>query len=804
MLLLLKATLDSFFNGIALFWVPVAPLLRRTYLFWVGSCIIPNNSAETPSNFYSFAHFSKRIATIMINYTRLLYLVFFLVGGTLAANAQFVNMEETWQEFLSNKKTANISQLPKPEKSQPANYIKYSLIYANTYLCGDNIEEADNMMQEIERMGKEIRDRVPGFEERYIGLQKNIAAYKSLVPLWSKFKSNKTSVSREDVQQYSDASRICERGTLTKYFYMIAHDYLCEKDLYKARDVYDTKIKRLVATTFNPHDVEGLGEEVDKMAQYWVAMDELEPAWEAFSATGISPGMSEEMPVFRCYILPNIKTYLIKANYDICTQGAPLLEKIKVLRRQSPEPLPSDVIGYIEDIERQVKAIRTDIVILNTYWKKFLGAGKLPSDAAYSYEFKCDREAEIKAQLLDGLTRVCDKGAEALQNIAEIRREHRPDMSAETQAKLKELKTLVSASSGDVSILEEAWADFLPDNELSKDYALVFDYCEKIAQVQAHIIEGTVNVCEKGEQELAAIDDLLVEYDITIDPETQSKLDALKAKVTAVADGQVVINQAWAYFVEYGKVSADYEYEYEYPCNRVLDVRAALLDGYTNPCLSGEYGLKEVDKVMKKYQPELDQATADYIQSLKNRLANESGNIAKLTKVWEDFVPDNQLSGELDVEFAYCDKIAEVRALIMDGTLNFCSRGKQRLADIYKVQEDYLLTLDRTMEDKLEQLYQMVQQGEPELEGLQQAWKLAGSTDKLSEVDPSKISLEEYYCDDVSTIKAWVIRGLMQPCKDGRRYLTKIDGLQRKNSVVYQDELDYQVELLRVYVGRCN
>ncbi len=378
----------------------------------------------------------------MISQTRLLYLCCFLFIGMLQTQAQFVNMEETWQEFLANEKTSNISKLPKPEKSQPANYIKYSLIYANTYLCGNNIEDAERMIQEIEAMGKSVRDRVPGFEERYEGLQKNILAYKSLDPLWKKFKSVPTSVSREEVEQYPEAARLCERGTLTKYFYMISHDYLCEKDLDRARDIYDTKIKRLVATTFNPHDVEGLGEEVDKMAQYWTALDEMQPAWDAFSATGISPGMNAEMPVYRCYILPNIKTYILKANYDICTQGEPLLDKIKLLSRQSNEKLPSDVLAHIEDIERQVKALKTDLVVLNTYWKKFASAGKLPSDAVYKYEFKCDREAEVKAQLLDGLNRVCEKGAEALKNIAEIRREHRPELSSETSEQTQRIEKL--------------------------------------------------------------------------------------------------------------------------------------------------------------------------------------------------------------------------------------------------------------------------------------------------------------------------------------------------------------------------
>jgi hypothetical protein len=80
-----------------------------------------------------------------------------------AAQAQLVNMEETWQEFLSNKKASNISELVKPEKEQAANYVKYCLIYANTYFCGDNMRSADEMMKEIELMGNDVRDKIPGY-----------------------------------------------------------------------------------------------------------------------------------------------------------------------------------------------------------------------------------------------------------------------------------------------------------------------------------------------------------------------------------------------------------------------------------------------------------------------------------------------------------------------------------------------------------------------------------------------------------------------------------------------------------------
>jgi hypothetical protein len=725
------------------------------------------------------------------------------VPNVLSAQ-QLVNMEETWQEFLSNDKTANISKLKKPDKSQPANYIKYSLIYANTYFCGDNIESADEMLHEIEVIGNEVWDRVPGFEERYLVLKENMEAYRALDPVWTKFLNNKTSVSKEDVEAFPEAKRICERGTLCKYFYMISHDHFCQKELEKAREVFDTRIRRLVATTFNPDDIEGLGEEVARMTKFWDAMDELTPAWEAYMETDMSPGMQAEMPIIDCYVIPNMKVCILKATYDICGVGEEMLNKLKDLQRINTDPIPSDVMDKIAFIKEEVRVIKKDLAIVNTYWKKFTQTGNLPSDVGYKYEFSCDREAEVKAYLMDGFMDPCMKGEEALKNISKVRKKYKPALAPVTMAKFKELKALVTVSSGDITVLNEAWEDFLPDNALSNEYDLSFDYCDKLAEIKSFIIDGTVNVCERGLQRLDDIENVLDENDVVIDPQTQEKLDALEAKSSKLDAKHEVLNKAWAYLLDNNDVSDDYEYDYEFPCNREMDVKAYLLDGYTNPCLSGKYGLKEVDKVMAKHNPKLSQETLSQIKKLKSRLSNEGGNIATLTKAWEDFVPDNKLSGEINFIFSYCDKIAECRAYIMDGTINFCERGEKRLRDITQLREDYLLTLDQVMEDKLEILYKMVEEGKPGLEGLNNAWNICIKMDNFSKVDKSKITLSTVYCDNVSQTKAWVMQGLMNPCKEGKIYLSKVDYLKQKEEVDYGEELDYQVELLRVNVGKCN
>jgi len=717
--------------------------------------------------------------------------------------AQLVNMEETWQEFLKNKKTVDISELVKPEKSQPANYIKYSLIYATKYFCADNIESTNEMVSEIEAMGKEIWDRVPGFESRYLELKEKIKAYNDLDPIWQRFKNDKSSVTVADVEAVPEAKRVCEKGTLCKYFYMISHDYLCDADLKNARHYYDTRIKKLINTTFNPHDIEGLGEETDKMTKYWAGMDELEPAWQAFEETGVSPGYDMELPVYRCYVIPNMKACVLKGTYDICKHGEEMLEKLNAFKRKAQHPIPDLIVEKMEWMEEEVANIKKDLTILNTFWKKFVRSGEIQAGINYKHEFACDREAEVKAYLMDGFSDPCVEGEKALEAISEIRKEHKPALASTTMDKLKELKGMVKKWSGDVAVLDEAWEDFVPDNKLSKEVTFTFDYCEPLAIIKAHIIDGTINVCDRGGSSLEAIENVMDENEVSLTPTMEEKLATLTSEANRIGKKHGTLQKAWDYLLETGEVSDDYEYDYGFECNRLLDVRAYLLDGYTNPCLSGNYGLGEVAKVRKKHNVTLGETELKMIKELKDRLANEGANVKKVTNAWEDFVPDNDLDKEIDFIFTYCDKIAECRAYIIDGTVNFCERGPKRLNDIYKLQEDYLLTLDRTMENKLEALHKRVEDGEDQA-GLQKAWKVINNTDKnLTVAQKKQIEVFDNYCNVMDQCKAWAIKGRLNPCKDGSKYLNKIAYRRQKDKLRFGDDLDYQVALLETLVKKC-
>ena len=301
-----------------------------------------------------------------MNYTH--FLVSLIIGLALclpnSQAQQLVIMEETWKHILEEEKASGVSELVKPDKSQPANYIKYSLMYANTYFCGDNIDGADEMMKEIESMGTEVQDKVPGFKERYEKLKVKIKAYHQFAPLWKKFVEDKTSVSREEVEAFPDAKSVCEKGTLAKYFYIISHDYYCEGDLENAREQFDTRVRRLMKTTWNHQDVEVLGDELDMMVTLWDGIDELNPAWETYIYTGVSPGLAAELPVIDCYVIPNLKACLLKASYELCETGEEQLEKIKKLQKMSTHPIPSDIIDKIEWLEEEVGKNKKDLAII--------------------------------------------------------------------------------------------------------------------------------------------------------------------------------------------------------------------------------------------------------------------------------------------------------------------------------------------------------------------------------------------------------------------------------------------------------
>ncbi|MFT6359824.1 MAG: hypothetical protein ACJAYJ_004059, partial [Saprospiraceae bacterium] len=73
---------------------------------------------------------------------------------TTDLQAQFVNFEDTWQKFLKEDRTSDISTLTQPSKADKQDYAKWCLIYATTNFCGGDLKESKKLVSEIKAVGE--------------------------------------------------------------------------------------------------------------------------------------------------------------------------------------------------------------------------------------------------------------------------------------------------------------------------------------------------------------------------------------------------------------------------------------------------------------------------------------------------------------------------------------------------------------------------------------------------------------------------------------------------------------------------
>ncbi|WP_264788645.1 hypothetical protein [Aureispira anguillae] len=566
------------------------------------------------------------------------YLLCLIIGiGILlpTADAQLVNYEETWQEFLKNPKTSAISKLTEPSKDQVANYLKYCLMYANSHFCADDLTNSEKMMREVAAISSDAHAKIPGFAEKYADLKVKISAYKACGKLWIRFTEGEAvDIAELEKEAVKDAKKVCEKGTLCKYFYMTSMHYYCQGDLKKSRGHFENRVQKLVdKTSFEPSDVQGMEERVKMMKKLWAGIDKLDPAWAKLIETDQSPGFDTELPLIECYSIPNMKEYILRASADLCTVGDEMLKKIKALQKTNTHSIPSDVADKIEWLEKAVTENNNGLATLNKAWKKFLPESK-PSGIDYGHEFVCDRAAEVKAYIMDGFADPCGGGKTALDKIEEIKKEHNPSLDTETMTKLKQLKARVNKEAENLAKLNEAWEDFVPDDKVKGKLDFVFEYCDKEAQIKAYVIDGTVNFCEKGKQRLEDIAALRDSDAPELADVVLKKIDNLQAKQDEADQDLADLNAAWTLYIETDNVM---KWEEGYPskdsgtvrdnirlvkfyCDKIAQTKSWVIKGQLDPCEKGEPYLKKIEKLKADHSLSYDKELACQISRLRNKV----------------------------------------------------------------------------------------------------------------------------------------------------------------------------------------
>jgi hypothetical protein len=463
------------------------------------------------------------------------YLRYFLLltiaftAFTTTVNAQFVNFEETWQKFLKEDKTSNISELPQPSKEDKQDYVKWCLIYATTNYCGGDLKQSKKLVSEIEAVGEPVYKTIPGFVDRFKTMKANISAYKRTEYAWVNFISYDR-ITFSDLEKLSDAKAVCEKGTLAKYSYMMAWANYCDGNVKEAKNLFENRVMRLVErTSLKVESVERLDEKIAQMKQLFKDLDNVNTAWKKYLTTGESEGFKTKLSVMECNPVPNIKAYIMEGTADICQNGEEMLDKINALRENYEETLPADVSAKLAEFEASVGEYSGDITVLDKAWAQFMKADTTTTLFMAEY---CDKEAQIKAYIMEGTMFTCAQGKAMMAKIEKIQKEFKPELGTDTAEKLEGLATRIQGLADETAELESIWQEFLENGDsLVSEVNLKRDYCDKTAQAKSWIIKAHGEACKKGKAFKNAIGKLKELEKLTFDEDMKCSLERLDQKI---------------------------------------------------------------------------------------------------------------------------------------------------------------------------------------------------------------------------------------------------------------------------------
>ncbi|MCH2045664.1 MAG: hypothetical protein MK212_16225 [Saprospiraceae bacterium] len=550
------------------------------------------------------------------------------------AQAQFVNFETTWKEFLQNTKASDLSNLTKPAKDDTKNYLKYCLMYATDRFCANEVIEAEKLMTEVRSIGATKYDEIPDFAARFTDLTAKIKAYHKTDVLWKRF-LEKRNVDLSELKENATATKVCEKGTLAKHFHMTSHAHYCEGNLDEAKKVFESRTLKLAEkTSLKISDVEGLEAEVKMMKRIFRLLGKLEPAWKEFVSTDKSPGFSEDFPLIECYPIPSIKVYLLRAGVDPCKNGSEMLEKIRELQDINSHPLSSDIADKIKWLEDKVGSAEKDLAKLNKAWKEFTPKDKLDRAIDFPFNYPCHKDAQMKAYIMDGMTNFCEIGPDRMKDIEKLQKEFNPELDALTANKLKRYKDRLANQEKRLADLNAAWKEFVPSDQLKNGVNFEFEYCDKAAQIKAYVMDGTVNFCEKGEKRMEDISATLQKFTPELDATTKEKVENLKAKVEEAAKDVADLNNGWKLFMTTDKNVEIPKEGYPQPiaeigdqmrlvdfyCDKIAQTKSWVIKGHLDPCAEGANHLKKIDALKKKHNLSYNTELACQVKRLRSKV----------------------------------------------------------------------------------------------------------------------------------------------------------------------------------------
>lgn len=280
-----------------------------------------------------------------------------------------------------------------------------------------------------------------------------------------------------------------------------------------------------------------------------------------------------------------------------------------------------DVEGLGPEVAK-MKSLFQDMTKLDNAWKTYVTTGVSPGFDIELPLFPCNPIPNMKALVLNGVLDFCNSGPVMLAEIKKLQAESGVAPDRELREKVKELEAGIAQNETNLSVLNEAWEAFIPDNKVKHMGKYGYKYCSKESLIRAYVMDGFAYVCELAEDRLQKIDSLQRPEITPLEQITMIKINELAALNEQYQADGVEIERLWSKFVAQGDTLYQNYQSADFYCDNIQQVKDWTMKGLSANCEQGHPYLEQIDAFQRTFEFNFTEELECRVQNLRSRVWN--------------------------------------------------------------------------------------------------------------------------------------------------------------------------------------
>lgn len=454
-------------------------------------------------------------------------------------------------------------------------------------------------------------------------------------------------------------NKIFEQPKYAKYLLMNLNSSFCQSDVEDAErlmgelQAMDPEVHKAIPRFLEKKD------DLDAKIKAYRSMDDL---WKQFLRT--KQVSLDELEAVTAAKTSCEKRTLAKYSYmtayrHFCEGNIPRSKDVfenRTLRLTEKTTLRvNDVEGLAEEVAA-MKKMYQNMDKLDVAWKSYVQTGVSPGFDIELPVYPCNPSPTIKALVLNGALELCNAAPAALEQIKKLQSESGITLERELSQKIKELEAAVKEKNSGLAALNEAWAAFIPDNQVKHMGKFGYEYCEKEPLIRAYVMTGFAYVCEMAEEMLLKIDSLQRNEITPLESITMTKINQLaELSQKYQADGRT-IERIWNTFVAQGdRLTENYQSADRY-CDNIQQVKDWTIRGLSASCENAHPYLEQIETFQRTFEFSFTEELECRVQRLRIKVWEcRHEALVKLAKVEAPDAYEQRLN-ELMAEYGMSDR----------------------------------------------------------------------------------------------------------------------------------------------------